>query len=269
MEYSLENGQWENSYRFNAIDKNDSNNKFCPIVYGVSSQAKYLPGVSRFDERTPFRVSTRSELACHTSWMTVINRIFFDPSFHHENWYLICEDDVSSSFLVPNSWPFKFIDIIKEAESCGSEIIQMCPINGKTRQFLFSNYYSKNVLLAPKSKIRSHGNGVMLIRGSGIARISIYSPYKVKFLTNKFYFLKHPFNVRPVADKAIYANIPIHRIHVLTFPLFCLESIDSTVHQEHTSLFHASSANKTIDIWKKYGFNDLVEAYLFVKNLSG
>ena len=94
MEYSLENGQWENSYRFNAIDKEDSNNRFCPIVYGVSSQAKYLPGVSRFDERTPFRVSTRSELACHTSWMTVINRIFFEPNFHHDNWYLICEDDV-------------------------------------------------------------------------------------------------------------------------------------------------------------------------------
>ena len=75
------------------------------------------------------------------------------------------------------------------------------------------------------------------------------------------HILSHPRGVRPVADKWLYACLPASTSWVCTYPLFCLEAIDSDLHSEHVKNFHLPSRNTTLDLWREDEAVNLIESF--------
>lgn len=53
--------------------------------------------------------------------------------------------------------------------------------------------------------------------------------------------LVHPWCIRPVTDKWLYGGLPPGSCRVATYPHFCLEAQESSLHQHHMQAFHRPS----------------------------
>jgi len=255
MEWALTKGGW-NHTRVEAIDGQDKKNRFLTIP-DLLTAGSQLPGVQRWEEPTPFRRTSRAELACMASWQIAF-RVCQQRS---EQWFLVMEDDVGASLAIPEEWPFSLSEIIA-ASPPDTLAIQLAPINPNVRSRLYEYWASseRQALTVRKSEIRSHGNGAVLLNHTAI-----------KFLSKRFsqnchsryyhsHIIYHPWSIRPVADKVLYGYLPKRCSSVLTFPLFCLDSQDSDIHSLHVSQYHTGSRENTQKLWEKEGLISFVNA---------
>jgi hypothetical protein len=74
------------------------------------------------------------------------------------------------------------------------------------------------------------------------------------------YRLRHPWAVRPVADKWIYSTVPAESVYVATFPLFCLDAADSDLHPDHVEAHHRPSRDVTLDVWRSENLDGMIRS---------
>jgi len=254
---ALDAGGWH-SKRWRATDGSDHSQKFISFERFWQKPSQF-PGSFRHKEADPRRHTTRSELACLCSWQKLIESLQHKDSSN--DWFLLMEDDVGSSLAVAPYWPFSLGDLINQAGENGLAI-QMAPINGKTRLDLFQEWLisGKQKLLMPKSQVRSHGNGAILLNKKAIPLLRRRIGRWIETFLPSTHLLGHPRQVRPVADKWLYASLPVEKCWVLTFPLFILEAETSSLHQSHVSSFHNASRKITQVIWHAYKYKELIQA---------
>ena len=257
MAYALDTGKWK-SKRWEATDGRNHQEKLLSFERFWQKPSEF-PGGLRSKEADPIRRTTKSELACLCSWQRLIESLQHEKS--PNDWFLLMEDDVGSSLAVPNHWPFNLDELIKEA---GEEAlaIQMAPINGQTRRALFQVWIEsgQRQLLAPKAKVRSHGNGAILLNQKALALLRRRVGCWIENFFTNTHILGHPRQIRPVADKWLYASLPIEKCWVITFPLFILEAETSSLHKDHVNSFHLASRKITLDIWGSNKYYHLIEA---------
>ena len=266
MEWSLAAGKW-NHKRFEAIDAKDAKQQFIAFPSILKAASKF-PGGNRYSESTPWRRTNRSELACLASWQHIIIHASEPDINSGSSYFLFMEDDVGSSLAAPDAWPVKLTDLITEANKRSEEcqvpwtLIQLAPISSKVRIELHGLWEKSEgrTLLVPKENIRSHGNGAVLLHRRAFQYL--VNPYRN--LMKRFHhthILLHPWAIRPVADKWIYASVPQKSVYVVTYPLFCLEAKHSELHQDHVGSFHQLSRSVTLEIWESDRAGSLIEAY--------
>lgn len=264
MEYSLSNGGWINK-RWDATDAENKSQIFLPLIKFWQKGSVY-PGILRSHEKDSQRITTRSELACLSSWKRLLN--YLNNQKELPEWLLLMEDDVGSSLLTPKSWPFSLEQLINEAEK-DALLIQMAPINGNAKIQLFNFWQNSGgkILLIPKTEVRSHGNGALLVHKNAIRLL--YSRINNIFsgIFKNIHLLSHPRNVRPVADKWIYSALPRGSCYVATFPIFCLESETSSINQAHINTYHRASRKVTLDLWQQAKSDDLIIAHKQIMNI--
>ena len=141
--------------------------------------------------------------------------------------------------------------------------IQLAPINGGVRQTLYERWKISDgrELVVTKEEVRSHGNGAVLLHQEAVPLLSRRIGRWIEHFFPKQHLLGHPRNVRPVADKWLYASLPPGSCWVSTFPLFCLEAETSSLHQEHVTSFHQASRGMTLKLWREGGHQALLDAY--------
>lgn len=257
--HCIKKGGWTNSYRISATDGSSKKNKVVGIPAIYSHVADHL-GLTRWDERQVFRRTNKNELACTISWMRAVRFISKLNDFNENQWYLIIEDDIGSSLSCPEEWPFDMFDIIYEAEKKKAQIVQLCPINGRTRQNLYKIWLSSKQLLTPKTFVKSHGNGAVLVRGSFAKKLSKFYLGEFRLFKELHIFISH-INVRPVADKFIYSCANRDGVYVLNYPLFCLQTSESYIHSDHLNKYHARSRDTTLEIWTGENKLNLIKEY--------
>ena len=257
MEWALEMGGW-NHTRWDAIDAQD-NRKIFISLERLWQYSNDLPGVRRSLEFDPKRLTTRAELACLASWQTLIEHL--ENINSASGWFLLMEDDVGSSLCCPQDWPFSLKQL---TESSGNAlIIQLAPINARTKSDLHKKWLSSQgkILSVPKGKIKSHGNGAILLHQEAIPFLKRHFGRMLQKIFRNFHLLGHPRNVRPVADKWLYASLPEERCWVCTYPLFCLEAEDSSLHKDHVHQFHMPSRDITLQTWESDGADTLLTCF--------
>ena len=257
MSIALQKGGWL-STRWQATDGNLDQEKF--ISYERYWQrSSVFPGSLRSSELDPLRKTLKSELACLCSWQRLTEHL--QRNNLSSEWFLLMEDDVGSSLAIPHYWPYQLDDIIGQVGK-GALVVQMAPINGRTRMELHKIWLDsgKSTLVVPKANVRSHGNGAVLINKAALPLLCRRIGRWVENFFPNVHILGHPCNVRPVADKWLYASLPIDKCWVATFPLFILEAKTSGIHQEHIQKFHKASRNKTLKIWEAFGYSSLIKA---------
>ena len=255
MYWSLRQGGWENQ-RFIGIDVSNKRNYFFSIINPLVTASNY-PGVRRMHENKPFRLTKKSELACLASWKKLISMI----SNYPDEWFLIMEDDLGSSLACVHDWPISLNDIVKNAPA-NTLLIQLAPISASVRKQLYT-FWSKSdpkTWLVSKKYVKSHGNGAILLNKRALEYYLPRTFINIKIFGFNFYFLFHPWNCRPVADKWIYAALPDDSCQVLTFPLFCLEASNSNLHEDHVKKFHQPSKDQTIKIWEEENQVELIKS---------
>ena len=258
MQAVLTKGGWAH-YRFNAIDGRDPKHLF---LAGARpwQEAAVLPGLQRGSEADPHRRTNRMELACLCSWQKLIESLTHQTS--PSGWFLLLEDDVGSSLAVPGQWPVSLEDMVNQAGG-QALAIQLAPINGYVRQMLYQRWKVSEgrEVVVPKEGVRSHGNGAVLLNQDAIPLLSRRIGQWIEQCFPKLHLLGHPRNVRPVADKWLYASLPPGSCWVSTFPLFCLEAETSSLHHEHVKSFHQASRGMTLKLWHEGGHQALLNAY--------
>ncbi|MCB4378642.1 glycosyltransferase family 25 protein [Synechococcus sp. MU1650] len=257
MEFALKFGGWQFT-RWRATDAGDSHEKLFSFERFWQKPSEF-PGSFKYNEADPIRKTTKSELGCLCSWQRLIEHLQYTKLSH--DWFLLMEDDVGSSLAVPDHWPFNLNDLIDQAGK-DSLAIQMAPINGKIRRELYQLWLNskKHKLLMPKSQVRSHGNGAILINRNALPLLSRRMGRWIESYLPNIHVLGHPRKVRPVADKWLYASLPIDKCWVTTFPLFVLEAETSSLHHDHVNSFHRASRQATLEIWKSNGYSQLLQA---------
>jgi hypothetical protein len=267
MNNAIEAGGWR-GYRFAAIDAINPDKWFVPTPNIFITGSKF-PGGRRAAEKNPFRLTSRSELACLASWQEIILVAETKMKEHNSEIILLMEDDVGSSLAVPDEWPFRIMDLKVQADQLSSEsgipwtMVQLAPINAHARVQLHQLWEksSGNVLLAPKTGVRSHGNGAVLLHARALKYLTNSLRKKVMKRFPGLHPLTYPYNVRPVADKWIYASVPFGSVYVVTYPIFCLEARDSDLHSEHVEAFHKPSREITLKLWQKDNATELINAF--------
>ena len=177
------------------------------------------------------------------------------------NWFLLMEDDLGASLAAPNDWAHSLNDLI---EFCPSQTlaIQLAPISSTVREELARKWHQSQgkCLAVKKETVKSHGNGAVLLHKQAL---SLLLDPLISF-TNKFkknwHILVHPWCIRPVADKWIYGSLPPNSCQVATYPHFCLEARDSSLHMDHVETFHKPSRKVTMNIWKHDNHLKLIES---------
>ena len=258
MEWAINKGGWT-AERWNAIDTKIQSNTFV-VIPKLWQTASKLPGIQRSDEAESTRKTSRAELACLSSWQSLIENLKIKNS--PSGWFLIMEDDSGSSLACPEAWPFNLEDITQAAGS-HALAIQLAPISSNVRLQLHHIWKgSKGCNLAvPKTEVRSHGNGAVLLNHRAIPFLERHLGKWIKYISTDLHILSHPRGVRPVADKWLYACLPASTSWVCTYPLFCLEAIDSDLHSEHVKNFHLPSRNTTLDLWREDEAVNLIESF--------
>ncbi len=259
MEYALREGGWINNYRFDAIDGSDPKNKFIPLEKFWHKGTSF-PGAFIYDEDIPNRITNRGELACLCSWQMLVESLEnYDSSC---GWFLLMEDDVGSSLATVHNWPVCLNEIIENVPE-DALAIQMAPINGNLRSKLHHEWKESRgrTLVVPKNCVKSHGNGAVLLNQSAIPFLKRRLGRIIEKILTNFHFLTHPYKIRPVADKWLYASLPENTCWVSTFPLFCLEAETSSLHQKHINTYHLASREATLQIWREENYTELIEAY--------
>lgn len=257
MELALAKGQWS-AKRWPATDGMNKANVFASYQRPWQKSSAF-PGLLRTMEAESSRCTTRMELACLTSWQMLIENLLTKET--RSGWYLLMEDDLGSSLSVPNHWPFTLNELVEQAND-NVLAIQMAPINGRVRHELYGLWKSSrgDQLLVPKTTVRSHGNGALLLNQKAIPLLSRRLGRWIERLMPNIHLLGHPRDVRPVADKWLYASLPLDSCWVSTFPIFCLEARTSSLHQEHVHTFHQASRRVTLDLWNSGGHQALIDA---------
>jgi GR25 family glycosyltransferase involved in LPS biosynthesis len=267
MEWALAEGSWTN-HRFDAIDAGQIKHRFIPLP-NKHKTGNVFPGALRSGEPDSARKTTRPELACLASWQHAIDSAFALMDNYKTRHVLIMEDDVGSSLAVPEAWPFSLTELTKAADRVAQKrgipwsLLQLAPINAKTREALRKKWDQNDPesWLVPKEETRSHGNGAVLVNKNAFEFLSGKFRAIINTIIPKLHLLTYPRNIRPVADKWIYASVPQGSVYVLTYPLFCLEARDSELHHDHVENFHRPSREITLQIWKADGYTSLLDAY--------
>ena len=257
MEWALQKGGW-NHYRFSAIDAHDNNQRLIAIPH-ILQCGTALPGLYRSEEAVSKRRTTRPELACLASWKHLLlnaERIS-SPS----GWLLLMEDDLGASLAKPEAWAHSLQELIKFCPR-KTLVIQLAPISARVRHQLATEWRRSRgkCLAVKKEKIRSHGNGAVLLHKRALnflqdPLLNLISRYK-----QNWHPMLYPWRIRPVADKWIYGALPRESCQVATYPHFCLDAEDSALHLDHVEAFHRPSRQVTLSIWKRDQRKDLIEA---------
>lgn len=264
MTWALDTGGWKHE-RINAIDASDLQHRL-KARPDLRIRGSRFPGVHRLDETRSFRRTTRPELACLASWQRAIARA---TEIMHETdtqQVLVLEDDVGASFAVPHSWPVSLAEIIHDIDTRTEETeypwttIQLAPISARARKNLHAQWLSsgKKVHTVPKTTIRSHGNGAVLLHRRALPFLD---PHTGAFEPDSTtHLMRYPWAVRPVADKWLYACLPAPTVHVAACPLISLDAAESDIHADHVASYHQASRDVTVNLWRQEGLDALIEA---------
>ena len=258
MHWALKQGGW-NANRWPAVDSEDSRQHFLPLPRLWQTGAA-LPGLQREEEAEPSRITNRAELACLSSWQTLVEQLEQDAS--PSGWFLLMEDDVGSSLACPEAWPLTLEQLINAVGS-KALVIQLAAISSKARLSLHQQWHESNgaVLAVPKSRVRSHGNGAVLLHQRALPYLNRHIGRFLHQAHSQLHVLGHPRNVRPVADKWLYASLPASSCWVSTYPLFCLDASKSNLHNSHVERFHEPSRDNTLKIWQQDKASELIHCF--------
>jgi hypothetical protein len=259
MDWAIAAGGWQGE-RLAAVDARDRRQRLLPLPDPLRAGAD-LPGLRRWQEPDPWRRTSRAELACLASWQRLIGRARERLRRCDADWILLMEDDVGASLARPAAWPH---DLAALAAAAGPGVlaIQLAPISARVRVALHGIWRASGGgrLTVPKREWRSHGNGAVLLHRRALPRLETAPARWAARHAPRWHPLLHPWRVRPVADKWLYACLPADACHVATFPLFCLEAEDSALHPEHVDAFHRPSRQATLAIWEEEGCTGLLDA---------
>ena len=248
MDWALKQGGWK-AYRLEAIDGHDSNQRFFPLP-NLLKAGTPLPGLYLSEEAQPKRRTSRAELACLASWKRALVQAKRIKS--SSGWILLMEDDLGASLAAPEAWSHSLLDLI---EFCPNQTlaIQLAPISATVRQQLAAKWQKSQgrCLAVGKEMVRSHGNGAVLLHQRALDLLADPLLYLSNSFKKNWHPLLHPWRIRPVADKYIYGALPPGSCQVATYPHFCLEAEDSSLHLEHVEDFHRPSRDITLRIWKR------------------
>ena len=257
MNWAIKQGGWK-AHRFNAIDSNDMHQRLLALPNPFRAGTP-LPGLYLRDEAEPKQPTKRSELACLASWKRLL--ITAKKIKAPRGWVLLMEDDLGASLAASHDWAHTLIDLI---EFCPNQTlaIQLAPISAAVRQQLATEWQQSNgtCLAISKENVRSHGNGAVLLHQKALDLLIdplLCLTYSFK---KNWHPLLHPWKIRPVADKWLYGALPAGSCQVATYPHFCLEAEDSTLHLEHVAAFHKPSRDVTMRIWKRDQRESLLKA---------
>ena len=245
-------------HRLSAIDAKEKKHLFLTLP-NMMKPGNQLPGVFRCEEYEPRRLTSRAELACIMSWKRLLLKAekINSPS----GWYLLMEDDLGASLARPKEWVHSLLDLIEYCPK-NTLAIQCAPISAKIRNDLVNHWLGSDqkCLAVKKEDVKSHGNGAVLLNEKAIDLLVDPLVRLSEYLRSNLHPIVHPWKVRPVADKWLYGALPKKSCQVATFPHFCLEADDSTLHDEHVTAFHKPSRDITINIWERERLNGLLEA---------
>ena len=248
MNWALKKGGW-NAHRLQGVDATDKSQRLIPMPNLMKPGSSY-PGLYKSEEVEPERKTSRGELACLASWKRLVCLARTVKS--QSGWFLLMEDDVGASLAATSEWAHTLQDLIQYCPR-KTLAIQLAPISAIVRENLAIKWRQSNgrCLAIPKEMVRSHGNGAVLLHKKAIKKlidpfICISNKYK-----RNWHPLLHQWRIRPVADKWIYGALPTGSCQVATYPHFCLEARDSTLHSEHVKNFHKPSREITLKIWKE------------------
>ena len=255
MEWALQQGGWT-AHRLPAIDARDPHQHLLALPNPLQPGTQW-PGVTRKEEADPNRHTTRAELACLASWKQLMFQAASIPS--PSGWLLLMEDDVGASLSAPEAWAHSLLALI---ERCPPQTlaIQLAPISARVREQLASAWREDLLLSVPKETIRSHGNGAVLLHHRALPRLSDPLLRLSSRRASPWHLLLHPWRIRAVADKWLYGALPPGSCQVATYPHFCLDAEDSTLHQDHVEAFHRPSRDVTLNIWRRDQRNGLLNA---------
>ena len=257
MEWALKNGGWK-SHRFIAIDAEDKNQHFLALPNLLKGGTR-LPGLYRIDEAKKRRLTSRSELACLASWKHLL--LSAEKVTTPSDWLLLMEDDLGASLAKPEAWAHSLLELI---EYCPRQTlaIQLAPISATVRHQLAADWQKSQgkCLAVAKEGVRSHGNGAILIHKRALNLLIDPLLLISNFCKKNWHTMLHPWRIRPVADKWFYGTLPPGSCQVATYPHFCLDAEDSTLHDEHVEAFHKPSRNITMNIWRDHNRMRLIEA---------
>ncbi|MHC5113418.1 MAG: glycosyltransferase family 25 protein [Planctomycetota bacterium] len=264
MEWALAQGGWAHE-RLEAVDGRNRQLRF-RAVPDLAVRGAALPGVRRMNEARPWRRTTRSELACLASWQRAVARAGARMESDDVPAVLVLEDDVGACLAVPHAWPVSLADLVDGADRRSRDdghpwtAIQLAPINPRERKRLHAEWKASGgtQLVVPKTTVRSHGNGAVLLHRRALPHLDRHVRRLAPESTR--YVLRHPWAVRPVADKWLYAMLPPSSVYVATYPLFCLDACDSELHPDHVDRYHRPSRDVTVELWEQDGLDELVLA---------
>jgi hypothetical protein len=251
---ALAAGGWTHQ-RIEAIDGRDPTGRLRASP-DLARFGTAFPGVRRFAETSPFRRTTRSELACLASWQRALARAADSMRDLDAETILLLEDDCGATLACPQAWPVS-IDEVAAAAGDAWTAIQMAPINPTARRRLFERWRDDRRPVAEKRHVRSHGNGAVLIHRRAIERLRPHLPADPDAAPKS---LRHPCLVRPVADKWLYAMLPADTVFVAAVPILTLDAADSELHPGHVDRFHRGSREMVESIWREGGWIELAEA---------
>lgn len=258
MEHAVRQGGWE-AQRWRAVDAANKKNQFLTIPKPWRPGCS-LPGLQRAQEADASRITTKAELACLSSWQTLIEAL--DGQKSPSGWFLLMEDDVGSSLACPEDWPFSLDELVESLDS-NALVVQLSPISSKVRLDLYQQWLqSKGKTMAvPKARVRSHGNGAVLIHKNAIIKLSRRIGKLIHRYNSSFHLLTHPCGIRPVADKWLYACLPSASSWVCTYPIFNLDASGSDLHTDHIEAFHKPSSDITLKIWEEDKKHNLIKHF--------
>lgn len=247
MAWAIRQGGWQ-AERLPAVDARDPRQRLLPWPNPWRAGTA-LPGLRRQQEPQPWRRTSRAELACLASWKRLILRAAATPS--PSGWWLLMEDDLGACLAAADGWAHSLSDLI---ESCPPRTlaIQLAPISGTVRQDLHQRWLASGgrCLSWPKEEVRSHGNGAVLLHRLAIPLLVGPLERLCAQRAACWHPLSHPWQIRPVADKWLYGALPAGSCRVATYPHFCLEAADSSLHHQHVEAYHRPSREITLDLWQ-------------------
>ncbi len=257
MAWAIRQGGWQ-AQRLAAVDGQDRRQQLLAWPYPLRAGTP-LPGLKRLQEPQPWRRSSRTELACLASWKRLL--LLAAATASPSGWLLLMEDDLGACLAAPGGWVHSLTDLV---ESCppATLAIQLAPISSSMRQELHHRWLSSGgrCLCWPKEEVRSHGNGAVLLHQRAIPQLVGPLERLCARRAGQWHPLSHPWQIRPVADKWLYGALPAGSCQVATYPHFCLEAADSSLHQQHVEAYHRPSREITLEIWRRGGRQDLLAA---------
>lgn len=257
MAWAIRQGGWQ-AQRLAAVDGLDRRQRLLPWPNPLRAGTA-LPGLRRLQEPQPWRRTSRAELACLASWKRLLLLAAATPS--PSGWLLLMEDDLGACLAAPEGWAHALGALI-DCSPPHTLAIQLAPISGGVRRELHQRWLSSGgrCLCWPKEEVRSHGNGAVLLHQRAIPQLMGPLERLCSRWTAQWHPLSHPWQIRPVADKWLYGALPPGSCQVATYPHFCLEAADSSLHHEHVAAYHRPSREITLELWLQDGRHDLLAA---------